>query len=56
MQVNKIRQKSKQNVKALFDIIIKEIVEKAFDKDVIDPDDYLISTHFAFRENFSLVF
>ena len=50
MQNDKIRQISKQKVEVQFDAINKEIIEKAFDDDLENPDDYLTSIHFAFRE------
>ena len=50
MQIDKIRQISKRNIEVLFDAINKEIIEKAFNIDIENPDDYLTSTHFAFRE------
>jgi len=50
MKVNKIREIARANIKDLFITTIDSIIEKAFEFKDEYPDEYLISTHFAFRE------
>ncbi len=50
MKVNKIREIARNSIKYLFSTTIDSIVEKAFEFEDKDIDEYLISTHFAFRE------
>ncbi len=50
MEVRKIRKIARANIKDLFSTTIDSIVEKAFEFEDKDIDEYLISTHFAFRE------
>ena len=55
MKVNKIREIARANIEDLFNITIDGIIEKAFESEDKHPDEYLISTHFAFREMFNEV-
>jgi len=50
MEVSEIREIAKTNIKYLFNTTIDSIIEKAFEFEDNYPDEYLISTHFAFRE------
>ena len=50
MKVDKIREIARTNIKDLFNTTIDSIIEKAFEFEDEYPDEYLISTHFAFRE------
>jgi len=50
MEVDKIREIAKANIEDLFNTTIDSIIEKAFEFEYKYPDEYLISTHFAFRE------
>ena len=53
MEVDKIREIARANIKDLFSATIDSIIEKAFEFEDKYPDEYLISTHFAFRETFN---
>ena len=50
MKVSKIREIARSNIEDLFNTTINSIIEKAFEFENKYPDEYLISTHFAFRE------
>ena len=50
MELSEIREIARTNIKDLFNTTIDSIVEKAFEFEDKDVDEYLISTHFAFRE------
>ncbi len=50
MEVDKIREIARANIENLFSTTIDSIIEKAFEFEYKYPDEYLISTHFAFRE------
>ena len=50
MKVSKIREIARTNIKYLFNTTIDSIIEKAFEFEGKYPDEYLTSTHFAFRE------
>ncbi len=50
MEVDKIREIARANIEDLFSTTIDSIIEKAFEFEDNYPDEYLISTHFAFRE------
>ena len=52
MEVDKIREIARANIEDLFSSTIDSIIEKTF-KYENNPDEYLISTHFAFRETFN---
>ena len=53
MEVDKIREIARANIEDLFNTTIDSIIEKAFEFEDTYPDEYLISTHFAFREMFN---
>ena len=53
MEVDKIREIARANIKDLFNTTIDSIIEKAFEFEDKYIDEYLISTHFAFRETFN---
>lgn len=53
MKKDKIRKIARANVEDLFSTTIDNIVEKAFEFEDNQADEYLISTHFAFRETFN---
>ena len=53
MKVNKIREFARANIEDLFNTTIDSFIEKAFEFEYKYPDEYLISTHFAFREMFN---
>ena len=50
MKVDKIREIARTNIEHLFNTTINSIIEKAFEFEDKYQDEYLISTHFAFRE------
>lgn len=50
MEEDKIREIARTNIKDLFNTTIDSIIEKTFEFEDEYPDEYLISTHFAFRE------
>ena len=53
MEESEIREIARTNIKYLFNTTIDSIIEKAFEFEDKDPDEYLTSTHFAFREMFN---
>lgn len=53
MEESEIRKIARDNIEDLFNTTIDSIIEKAFESEDMCPDEYLISTHFAFREMFN---
>jgi len=52
MKINKIREIARTNAEDLFNTTIDSIIEKALEFGDDYPDEYLISTHFEFKEMF----
>ena len=53
MEESEIREIARTNIKYLFNTTIDSIIEKTFESEGKYPDEYLTSTHFAFREMFN---
>lgn len=55
MEPNEIKKATRENVKDIFGKPITDIIDKALEREDNHPDEYLISTHFAFRQEFKRI-